>query len=313
MTPDPNRPTGADDPERDGTRPTEADPVPEAADVRRMLHDRSRSITPRGTFMDIEERVHAADADRRRNRTLISAAAAVVLVVLVAGGITLANQDSDDSQQVDTADATTLTSTSEAETTSTGAQETTSTTEEQPDPTEPTDPSDTTSTTDVDTEPPGVQPISAGTAVRIDGIGPISVPLTVAEAAVATGQDVRVDPNSRIEESSPCGFADIEGLDELWFMVDGDRIVRVDVGGSSPLRTEAGVGVGSTKAEVLAAYAGQVTEEAHPYAMDENSRYLVVTDPVYPAYEIIFSVHQGTVADYRSGLADFVRYPEGCA
>lgn len=307
---------------------TEADP---ADDVRQMLQRQSRSITPKGTFMDIERRIDADGTTRYRNRAVAGVAAAVLLVVLVAGVAVLANRDDDGSQRVDTLD-----STPETPTTDGGATSSTTTPDDSTDgpsstttPESPTSSMSTTTQAEVagstvpDTEPgatdpdptqPSRQAISEQTPVRIDGIGPISVPMTVTQASAATGQDVVADPNSFIDESRSCGYAQIEGLPGIWFMLDGDRITRVDItGAGSPNPTEEGVGVGSTKAEVLAAYPGRVVEEPHPYAMDDNSVYLVVSDPGRPGYSMIFSIHQGEVQDYRSGLADWVAMPEGCA
>lgn len=315
----------------DPTRPPAEDPAP---DVRAMLRRHGESVTPRGSYADVERRIVGSGSGRHRYRPHLTAAAVVLLVALVGGALVLAARDPDGNQLVTTSDRdATVAPEPEpepdpdgdpgptaprpdpdppGEVTTTEPSRTT-TSEAPPDPSpdpspDATAPADPPSSGDV-----GAAPITPQSRLRITGIGPVAVPMTVGEASRATGQDVRIDPTSRIDESNPCGFARIEGFDELWFMVDGDRIVRVDVGGSSPLRTEAGVGVGSSEAEVLGAYGSLVSTEAHPYAMDENSRYLVVTDPAHAGYEIIFSVHQGAVMDYRVGLADFVRYPEGCA
>lgn len=282
----------------------------EADDVRQMLSARSRSITPRGTFVDVEDRLATSEDGRRRNRAVLAAAAAVVLVALAAGAIAFTNQDSDEPERINVADSSTTSVSSTSEPAPPATEQQTTTTVA----TTTNDPEGTPSTDDTVGEAPSAEAISEQTRVRIDGIGPITVPMTVAEASVATGQDVVIDPNSRIDETSRCGFAQIEGLPGIWFMVDGDRITRVDITGTGvPNPTAAGVGVGSNPAEVRAAYPGMVTEEPHPYAMDENSRYLVVTDPARDGFEIIFSVHQGAVVDYRSGLADWVAMPEGCA
>lgn len=321
MTPDAPRP------------PIDDDPAP---DVRAMLHRHSEAVTPRGTYADIERRIAEAGPTRHRSRPQLAVAAAVLLVVLVGGMFALAERGTDGDGRgvrVNTAGP------GEPLATEPGPDTDPTATDPSPEPspgdvttTAPDDavePSATsattvatvpaTTTTDEPLDPSAIPPynpprgITPESSLRITGIGPISVPMAVADASAATGQDLRVDPGSRLGESNPCGFAQIDGLDELWFMVDGDRLVRVDVTGSTSWRTSAGVGVGSSEAEVRDAYPGLVTTEAHPYPMDDDSRYLVVTDPAHPGYEIIFSVHRGAVLDYRVGLAEFVRYPEGCA
>lgn len=311
--------------------PVDDDP---AADVRAMLRRRSQAVTPRGSYADLERRIAEAGPSTRRSRPL-AVAAVVLLVVLVGGVFALTGRDPEGagrSERVNTAGP----GGSSTPGTGPGSERTVPSPESSPgevastspdevDPSATTvDPVPSTSTsTTVDPVPPDpalIPPygppgsaITPQSSLRITGVGPITVPMAVADASAATGQDLRVDPGTRLDDTNRCGFAQIDGLDELWFMVDGDRIVRVDVTGSSTWRTEAGVGVGSSEAEVRNAYAGTVTAEAHPYPVDDDSRYLVVTDPAHPGYEIIFSVHQGAVLDYRVGLAEFVRYPEGCA
>ena len=289
-------------------------------DVRRMLDERARSVTPQGTFADIEARLGEADAGRRRGRVVLAAAAAVVLVVLAAVLFALGEGDPDETQRIDVADSSTTEIPPTSESPQTTGQVTTTDGTDGSDATVTTssavDSSDSVEDPDVDTadEPPPGRAVSELTPVRIDGIGAISVSMTVTEASAATGQDVAIDPNSYLNGTGGCGFAQIDGLPGIWFMVDGDRITRVDItGAGTPNPTDAGVGVGSTPAEVRAAYPGMVTEEPHLYPMDDESRNLVVTDPAHPGHQIIFSVHQGAVVDYRAGLSDWVAMPEGCA
>ena len=56
----------------------------------------------------------------------------------------------------------------------------------------------------------------------------------------------------------------------------------------------------------------RVRVEPHPYLF-ERGNYLRVTDPDHPGYELLFETADGVVTSYRSGLAEYVAWIEGCA
>lgn len=153
--------------------------------------------------------------------------------------------------------------------------------------------------------------------LRLDGIGPITVGMTLAEATAAAGTPVRVNEPVPIGDGS-CQYARAEGAPAgLWFMVFRGRIVRIDVFGDrgepSSIATLSGVKVGSTEAEVMAAYPGRITVQRHPYT--PTGHYLVYNpvDPASRAYGLIFETDGRRVGSFRSGLADPVQWIEGCA
>lgn len=150
---------------------------------------------------------------------------------------------------------------------------------------------------------------SEGT-VRFDGIGPVRVGMTLAEASRALGSPVRIDPNSA-PDPSICGFAYEEGgSGNVAFMVYDDRIQRVDVLGDRSIRTEAGVGVGSTTSQVRAAYPAMASSP-HPYDPSGQRRYLIV-DEAGPHKMIFETSAAGEVETFRSGFDAAVDAPEGC-
>lgn len=138
--------------------------------------------------------------------------------------------------------------------------------------------------------------------------------MTLAEASAATGQDVRV---TTPDYGTDCRYAEADGGPAgLAFMVIGGRIVRIDAfmdqSGPSVVRTLSGIGLGSSEADVLAAYPGRVEVSGHPYL--ETGRYLVFTptDPAYGAFSMIFASDGERVTSFRSGETDAVGAIEGC-
>lgn len=146
--------------------------------------------------------------------------------------------------------------------------------------------------------------------VRLRGIGPVAFGATIdaASRAAVVSFDVIETRND-----SDCGYVRPSvPYHGIFLMTDGDRIVRADM--TVPyVRTRSGIGVGSSEAEVRAAYGDRITTEGHPY--DDDSRYLIYTprDAADAHYRVIFETAWGYVTRYRSGLLPAVHWIEGCS
>lgn len=145
-------------------------------------------------------------------------------------------------------------------------------------------------------------------ALRFDGIGPIRVGLPIAEVERLVGATARIE---RIEPGDECGYAYLPPLPGLALMLAGDTVVRVDVSGTH-IRSEAGAGVGTPEADVLARYRGMVRVESHPYTGPEG-HYLIVDDPSRPGLRMIFETDGRVVTDVRAGRPQETDLIEGCA
>src|SRR5688500_9572465 len=116
--------------------------------------------------------------------------------------------------------------------------------------------------------------LSDESRLAFDGIGPIKVGMTLAEASAATGQPVEIDPGYVLDG---CAYAEAKGGPKgLSFMVLRDkatdpwRIVRVNVFDDSRIATLSGIRIGATEAEVKSTYSapdktGKVVVEQHHY------------------------------------------------
>ncbi|HET7488118.1 MAG TPA: hypothetical protein VFJ85_09325 [Acidimicrobiales bacterium] len=164
--------------------------------------------------------------------------------------------------------------------------------------------------------------LTSASRVRLDGIGPVVMGMTLDQATAAVGRKVAVDPNSLIERdgTDTCGFADVEGGSrDLTFMVLRDtpdapwRIARLDVDDDGTIATGGGAHVGSTEDEVRRIYGDKLRVERHAYSGDEGGHYLIVDTDGDGGTRLLFETDGHKVLTYRSGRQDAVDAIEGCA
>lgn len=162
--------------------------------------------------------------------------------------------------------------------------------------------------------PAAPERLTVDSRLSVNALGPVKVGMNLQEASAAAGVAIRLRP----EESGglDCTYARPErGIDGVAFMVEGGRIVRIDVvdTASGRVRTVSGIGRGSTEAEVMRTYGGQIRIEPHPYVAGGRNLVYVPGDAAFRPYRMIFEVIDGRVTAFRSGLADQASYPEGCS
>jgi hypothetical protein len=179
---------------------------------------------------------------------VLSGRTVLLLVVPPLAGLLVACNGDDRSSQPAAPPSTTPTSTADASTTSSSAVTTT-------------------------TSPDNV--LTATSRLRHDGIGPVRVGMTLAQASRVMGKPLRVDPDSS-PHPELCGFADPPGVSVSFMVIDGRHIERVDVHEGGIL-TVSGVGIGASEAEVMRVYGPGLKVQPHPY--DETGRYLVYESP----------------------------------
>lgn len=141
------------------------------------------------------------------------------------------------------------------------------------------------------------------------GLGPIRVGMTVNQAAQAAG--TRLIPNGPAPGSSCYYVRPANGPAGVDFMVDKNRIVRVDVQ-SDRVTTLGGAKASDTTARIQLLYPGQIQVSPHKY--NPNGRYLTLMprDDSDRNYRLIFETEQGRVTQYRSGLRPYVEQVERC-
>jgi hypothetical protein len=156
--------------------------------------------------------------------------------------------------------------------------------------------------------------LSASSRLRLDGIGPVLVGMTLEEASAAAGMPIRIVPGSDRPGTGACAHARAEcGPEGLHFMVVNGRIVRAEVSGV-PIRTLSGIGTGNSEADVQATYPGRISVQPNPYTGHRGGRDLVyVPDESSRHLALLFQTDAGQVTSFRSGLLEAVMAPERCA
>ncbi len=140
----------------------------------------------------------------------------------------------------------------------------------------------------------------------LDALGGVKVGMTMADLR-ATGikaqKDNGPDPDNR------CGYARLPSVTDLFFMLDGDTVVRIDTDAPGH-PTLGGVEVGMSEAEALRRLGGRAKVRPHPYTGPQG-HYLVVHEAKAPL-GLILETDGRKVVSYRIGRWDFVQWKEGC-
>ena len=146
--------------------------------------------------------------------------------------------------------------------------------------------------------------------VKLTGVGPIRIGMTLEEATDALGLPV-VPLGSN--PSGECAYYQPDTLSQtLGFMVVDNRVIRVDIWPGSSLATVSGVAIGTTESELKALYPGQIEEAANPYTQGKFLTF-VPNDPELGLYRLVFETDgQGKVVQFRTGQFPAVTWPDGC-
>ncbi|MEG4286308.1 hypothetical protein QUB68_24570 [Microcoleus sp. A006_D1] len=148
--------------------------------------------------------------------------------------------------------------------------------------------------------------------LAINGIGPIRVGMTVAEASRAAG--VRLIKSYAPPNEEFCSyFKPQEQPQGINFMVTKGRIVRIDIS-NEQITTIKGFKVGDTEEQIIKAYPGQIRIIKNPLSGRGNNLTFVPRDAADSNYRLIFQTGiEGRVRYFRSGQLPQVEYIEGCS
>jgi hypothetical protein len=153
--------------------------------------------------------------------------------------------------------------------------------------------------------------LSGCTSYRVSelGYGPLRIGMAVDQASRALG--VALEPAAPPENNDgDCYFVyPVGSAKDVGFMITGGTVARIDVHAPGIL-TAAGVGVGSTEAEVKAAYGAGLQIVGHKYTWMEGGHYLIAEPS--PAGKLVFETDGTKVITYRAGRMPEVEYVEGC-
>jgi len=142
---------------------------------------------------------------------------------------------------------------------------------------------------------------------RVDGIGPVRVGMTRAEAERAAGLPLSDD---RELASAYCYYLDFtRGIKGVIFMMTESRIARVDVLVPG-YATVSGAQIGDTEERLREIYGARATIEPHKY-LGTAGHYITVRSG-NGRYAVQFETRHGRVIRYRAGRFPEVALAEGC-
>jgi hypothetical protein len=141
--------------------------------------------------------------------------------------------------------------------------------------------------------------------VRADGIGPLRVGVSLADASRTLGEVLRVGQAGCDHVNPTATPAGIR------LMVIDDTVARVEID-SAGIRTTEGAQVGDSESRVLELYGARARIEPHKYTSPDG-HYVVVTPPGDTLHRIIFETFKGRVTNYRAGRVPAVQLVEGCS
>ena len=141
----------------------------------------------------------------------------------------------------------------------------------------------------------------------LDEMAGVKVGMTVAQLRAA-GFDATKDDGP--DPGNSCGYARIASLKDLFFMLDGDTVVRIEVAtpGHPTLR---GIEVGMSEGDVLSRLGPAVKIQSHPYT-GPTGHYFSVHREGDP-FGLIMETDGKKVVSYRIGRWSFVQWKEGCS
>ena len=139
-----------------------------------------------------------------------------------------------------------------------------------------------------------------------NAFGGVSIGMS-AEHALAVMHDYAAE---YYDETSDCYYLHPKGeVAGVHIMINDEIVARFDVADNGErILTAAGVGIGSTKQDVINSYS-QVNIKPHQY-LGEAGEYLEVTLPSGTGF--IFETEFDVVTQYRLGQYPEVQYVEGC-
>ena len=152
--------------------------------------------------------------------------------------------------------------------------------------------------------------IFADAEVRLTRVGPIRIGMTLEEATDALG--LPLIPLGRNVNGECVYYQPDTATQALGLMVVGNRVIRVDVWPGSTLATSSGAQIGTTEAELLDLYPGQIEAAPNPYTQGKFLTF-VPQDPELALYRLVFETNaQGQVVQFRTGQFPAVTWPDGC-
>jgi hypothetical protein len=159
------------------------------------------------------------------------------------------------------------------------------------------------------TAPPttAAPPLSGSSRLRIDGLGPIDIGMTVVQARAAAGVELAA------ETTPHCTILTPRTPEGVAFIVTTPASGRIEliIVKSGPIATLSGIRVGSTEEQVMAAYPGRI-RVVNP-TLPVHRLIYEASDPAFADRVVVFVIDSGRVASMYSGLRNHAEADEICS
>jgi hypothetical protein len=144
--------------------------------------------------------------------------------------------------------------------------------------------------------------------LTVDGVGPVKIGMTQARVSKLLKTKLTGQP---VEDEETCVEKGTAKYPGLFFMFEGGKVTRISLSEPSKIRTQRGIGIGATAAEVRRAYPKGLAAEVHEYvgAPGEYLTFWTVRNKRGIRFETdekrrVQVIHAGTGS---------IQYIEGCA
>jgi hypothetical protein len=152
--------------------------------------------------------------------------------------------------------------------------------------------------------------LTSASKVAIDGIGPMRVGMTIAQAE----KSARTRLISQGSKLGDCFYVKPQGGPRgVSFMAIGKVIARVDIHNNSSMSTVRGAKIGDSEQRIKSLYKGQIKVTPHEYVQGGHYLTFIPTDAADKKYRMVFETDGRRVTQFRAGRLPEVQYVEGCA
>ncbi len=158
--------------------------------------------------------------------------------------------------------------------------------------------------------PTGTAELTSDDVVTLRALGPVTLGMTVEEAAVASGLTLSQDFGRTSTDN--CYYVTAgAGLPGVAFMVVDGAVVRVEINAPSVIATRSGVRIGTSEASVREVYPNNI-QQANEAVSEGQALAFVPNDEADADYRIYFAIDGGEVSSYRLGIRPAVDNLLGC-
>lgn len=161
---------------------------------------------------------------------------------------------------------------------------------------------------------------AAAPVLTPEGFGPLRIGMTLAEVTAALGPDSEPNAVGGADPESCDQFRPARAPEGVLVMMEAGRLTRISLIRQAAVKTDRGVGLGSSAAEVKAAYRGAAVSSPHKYRNAPSeyltfwSRKAVAGDRSTPSDRgMVYEVDERGTVDLIHAGGPSIQYVEGCS